>query len=253
MHYVSVTMHQREHARGSHRGGHQAGLTGHENPWHQPEHAQAWIERTRETGRDRGQEFGVFAALLPIPDDAEARVLELGAGAGGLTGVLLEQFPRVRVLALDLSPVMIGEGQRRLAAYGQRVEFLEWDLERNAWPAEAAGPFDLVVSSLAIHHLDRARKATLARQVFESLRPGGAFLNLDYLEPPSPAVQEQYVQAQRRLSGGADEGDHHATGGHASGTLLDYFEDLHAAGFVDVDVFWKRLAIAVVGGTRPAG
>ncbi len=242
------------HKRGGHEedGDHHESLTGRENPWRHAEHAQAWLERSQEAGRDRGAELETFAALLPIADDAPARALELGAGAGGLTRVLLERFPRLQVLALDLSPVMIAEGRRRLAVYGERVDFVSWDLEQDGWPGEAAGPFDLVVSSLAIHHLMRSRKASLARQVFLSLRPGGTFLDIDYLESPSPSTRAQYEQAHRRMTGGAEEGGgHHATGGHATGTLMDYFEDMRAAGFVDLDVPWKQLALAIVCGRKP--
>ncbi len=229
-------------------------LTGHDNPWRQAEHAEAWIARTDGAARDRTRELETFGALVPLDAETPARALELGAGAGGLTRVLLEQFPRLEVLALDLSPVMIDEGRQRLAAFGDRVRFVQWDLEDEGWPVEAAGPFDLVVSSIAIHHLERARKAALARQIFGCLRPGGAFLNVDYVAPPTERLTERYARAQQRLGGGEEQGGHSfLAGGHASGTLFEYLEDLHAAGFVDVDVFWKQFGLAITGGTRPAG
>ena len=50
-----------------------------------------------------------------------------------------------------------------------------------------AGPFDLVVSALAVHHLDRAGKADLATRVRAVLEPGGAFVVGDVIVPDDPA------------------------------------------------------------------
>ena len=47
-----------------------------------------------------------------------------------------------------------------------------------------AGPFDLVVSALAVHHLDGPGKATLFARVAEALRPGGRFVLGDVILPP---------------------------------------------------------------------
>lgn len=243
-----------EHHR-EHEQGHHAGLTGHENPWRRPEHAREWVARQEGAGRDRTEELGALVALLPFDATAQARVLELGAGSGALTGLVLERYPGASVLALDLSPIMLEEARRRLAPYQERLELAEWDLETSDWPAEAAGPFDAVVSALAIHHLERDRKAELARQVFRCLRPGGAFLNLDYVAPSTEGLKEWYARAEARLPGGEEQphGSHgFIAGGHASGTLEEYLGDLRAAGFVHVDVFWKRLGLALTGGARPA-
>ena len=51
----------------------------------------------------------------------------------------------------------------------------------------AAGPFDVVVSALAVHHLDRAGKADLFRRVAGVLAPGGRFVLGDVIEPVDPA------------------------------------------------------------------
>ncbi len=47
-----------------------------------------------------------------------------------------------------------------------------------------AGPFDLVVSALAVHHLDGPGKATLFARVAAALRPGGRFVLGDVILPP---------------------------------------------------------------------
>jgi cyclopropane fatty-acyl-phospholipid synthase-like methyltransferase len=166
---------------------------------------------------------------------------------------VLKAFPRARVYGLDLSPLMVEEGTRRLARFGQRARMSEWDLEVAEWPATAPGPYAAVVSSLAIHHLNRERKAQLAVQVMEHLQPGGVLLNLDYVSPPSETLAQRYQQAEARFvdprHDQAGHG-HNLAGGHSTDSLDVQLDDLRAAGFVDVDVFWKRLSLALFGGTK---
>jgi SAM-dependent methyltransferase len=47
------------------------------------------------------------------------------------------------------------------------------------------GQFDVVVSALAIHHLPDERKRGLFSEVFELLRPNGAFYDLDVVAAPT--------------------------------------------------------------------
>jgi tRNA (cmo5U34)-methyltransferase len=50
-----------------------------------------------------------------------------------------------------------------------------------------SGPFDLVVSVLAVHHLDGAGKADLFRRVAAVLDRGGRFVLGDVVVPSDPA------------------------------------------------------------------
>jgi tRNA (cmo5U34)-methyltransferase len=49
------------------------------------------------------------------------------------------------------------------------------------------GSFDLVVSALAVHHLDGAGKADLFARVADRLRPGGRFVLGDVVVADDPA------------------------------------------------------------------
>jgi tRNA (cmo5U34)-methyltransferase len=49
------------------------------------------------------------------------------------------------------------------------------------------GPFDLVVSALAVHHLEGEDKADLFRRVAAVLAPGGHFVLADVVEPVDPS------------------------------------------------------------------
>jgi tRNA (cmo5U34)-methyltransferase len=49
------------------------------------------------------------------------------------------------------------------------------------------GPFDLVVSALAVHHLDEDEKADLFRRIAQELTKGGRFVLADVVVPDDPA------------------------------------------------------------------
>jgi SAM-dependent methyltransferase len=49
------------------------------------------------------------------------------------------------------------------------------------------GPFDLVVSALAIHHLDGPGKTQLFRAIRQRLAPGGTFVMGDVIAPVDPS------------------------------------------------------------------
>ena len=189
-----------------------------------------------------------MARLLPFDESAELTIADLGAGHGTLCEVLLDRFPRARALGLDVNPAIIEAGQQRLRRFGPRASYARMDLGGD-WPSEARGPFDAVVSSRAIHHLGDAEKRTVFAGIFERLRPGGWFLNFDYVRAPSDLLSEVYVRALGDADG--PPRDHHQ--GHHSHTspLAGQMELLVAVGFEDVDCFWKHLATALYGGRRP--
>ena len=112
----------------------------------------------------------LLASLAP----AAAHVLDLGAGTGALSAAVLGGLPEARVTVLDVDPAMLGEARRRLARFGDRVEF------REASFLDPLPGADAVMASLALHHVhDLSAKTDLYRAIHAALAPGGVFLNLD--------------------------------------------------------------------------
>jgi tRNA (cmo5U34)-methyltransferase len=114
------------------------------------------------------------------------RVLDLGAGTGLLSLAVSEAFPDARIELLDGSDPMLGEARQRLGAAAGAVHVADMagDLPQ--------GPFDAVVSALAIHHLNDADKRALNHRVLAALRPGGVFVNAEQVAGPTPEMTEVY-------------------------------------------------------------
>jgi SAM-dependent methyltransferase len=108
-------------------------------------------------------------------------------------------------------------------------------------PISSTGPFDAVVSGLAIHHLTDARKRALFGEVHDLLGPGGVFANLDLVSAATSSLHERFRRAIGRVQD--DPAD------HLSG-LCEQLDWLRAAGFDDVDCHFKWLELTLVVGRR---
>lgn len=105
-------------------------------------------------------------ARLPLAGD-EA-VLDAGCGTGRVTEMLLARLPRGRVVALDTSASMLDQARGRLAAFGERVTYVEADLER---PLPLDDMVDAVLSTATFHWLKN--HDALFANLAAVLRPGG--------------------------------------------------------------------------------
>jgi tRNA (cmo5U34)-methyltransferase len=109
------------------------------------------------------------------------RILDLGVGTGTTARAVLAVHPGARLTGIDASAEMLERARLDLPAAS--VEGLGVARLEHALPA---GPFDLVVSSLAVHHLDGPGKAGLFVRVADALRPGGRFVLGDVVVPERP-------------------------------------------------------------------
>ena len=105
-------------------------------------------------------------------------ILELGVGTGETASVVLAVHPGVRLVGIDESEPMLALARDRFPTADLRVQRLEDPLPE--------GSYDLVVSALAVHHLDNAAKSELFRRVHAQLRPGGRFVLADVVVPDDP-------------------------------------------------------------------
>ena len=156
-------------------------------------------------------------AVKATEDVAASKILELGVGTG-------ETARRVLAAHRDARLVGIDESESMLAAAGLdadlRVSRLEDPLPE--------GQFDLVVSCLAVHHLDAAGKRDLFGRVAEALRPGGRFVLADVVVP------EREEDAVTPTTPGYDRPDR----------LDDQLDWLRQAGFAAETTWaWKDLAV----------
>jgi tRNA (cmo5U34)-methyltransferase len=216
---------------------------GHE--WKNAAKVSEYVERIdREDPRAEG--FVVLAAVVPFPREQPIRVLDVGAGQGTVSSVLLDKFPAAQAIGVDVSEPMMEIGRERMAQYGERFAYHVGDFVDGDLPANLPGPFDVVVSSRAIHHLPTATKQRLYGQIYACLNRGGAFFNLDGVAPPDERLRDIYRSA--RGSRPERSADGMRSPGHYFESLEEHLGLLRTAGFAPVDCFWKRLNLVLLGG-----
>ncbi|HEY7629317.1 MAG TPA: class I SAM-dependent methyltransferase [Thermoleophilaceae bacterium] len=156
-----------------------------------------------------------------------ARVLELGTGTGETARRVLELHPLATLVGVDASSEMLERAAEVLPP--ERVELRAGRLE-DPLPA---GPFDVVVSVLAVHHLDGAGKADLFSRAREVLKERGRIVVGDVVVPEDPA------DAVTPIDGDYDK----------PSTVAEQLGWLQDAGY-EASVAWSNRDLAVLVGER---
>ena len=160
-----------------HQGhGEQPGLPwGHS--WKEEDRVADYVERMDEQDAERQPVFDLLTRLVQAEQDAPVRILDIGTGYGPVATACLDAFPNATAIGLDVSEAMMEAGRPRMARFGERFAYMHGDFAEGVLPpqAVAAGPYDLVVSARAIHHLPAELMASLYASIHESLTPGGSF------------------------------------------------------------------------------
>ena len=106
-----------------------------------------WDARTYDRVADPMHRWGL-EVLTRLPLRGDERVLDAGCGSGRVTEALAERLPEGKVTALDASPAMLVEARRRLARFGDRIEYVQADLGQ---PLPIEGHVDAILSTATFH------------------------------------------------------------------------------------------------------
>jgi tRNA (cmo5U34)-methyltransferase len=201
--------------------------------------------------------YETLVERLPFRSGDAPRILDLGAGTGLLAAQIFAAHPGADITLVDVAGAMLAQARKRLSAAAEagRAHFAISDLARPGF----SGPFDAIVSALAIHHLDAAGKQHLFALVHRALRPGGVFLNADQVRGSSPRLEGIYEAAwlarvhERGVSAADLTAAQERMRLDRTDTLEDQLAWLRTAGFQDVGCFFQHYMFAVFGGFKAEG
>jgi tRNA (cmo5U34)-methyltransferase len=188
------------------------------------------------------QQFYTTAVWAAESSAPEPVILDIGAGTGLLSALLLQKFPNARMTLQDISENMLEIARKRFGVR-KNITYLVSDYSQGIPP----GPYDLVCSALSIHHLAWEDKRHLFREIFSALKPGGLFVNADQADGDTPYFRKRYLEYWNEfLNSGPMNDKEHAEILKRRDTL-DRNEKLSVqlhwlqeCGFSDVDVIYRN-------------
>jgi len=241
----------------------------HTSAWKNKLLVEAYLHGNRAAIPHAADQLNVMLHLLKHSERVVDRFLDLGAGDGILSQLILDQFPGTSACLVDFSEPMMEAAHRRLQGYADRVQLIQADLCTSDWlqqlPSDSKGTMDAVVSGFCIHHLPHPRKHQLYQEVYRLLAANGLFINMEHVASksawgemlseeafidsllqheatrPNPKTREEISKA------------HYAREDKKDNILLSLetqCEWLRQIGFAEVDVFFKSYELAVFAGKK---
>lgn len=187
--------------------------------------------------------YDAAVSFVESPDGSGTPViLDIGAGTGLLSALILRKYPDARITLLDISEKMLGVARERFAG-NKNISFQLGDYST----ADLGGPYDFVCSALSIHHLDHDSKRRLFTRIALALRPGGIFVNADQAEGETPYFLRMYLEYWDEFlrSGPLSPGENAEIKRRRdtldrNAKLSEQLSWLKEAGFSDVDVVYRN-------------
>ncbi|MHB9131066.1 MAG: class I SAM-dependent methyltransferase [Armatimonadota bacterium] len=124
-----------------------------------------------------------WVADMAVQGRTQARVLDVGSGAGQLSTLLAQRPEVAHAIGIDLSAPMVEQARSTAEAHGVDATFLQVDAAEMPF---ADGEFDVVVSTLSLHHWHDP--LAVLREIHRVLAPGGNLVIVDLRRDASPFI-----------------------------------------------------------------
>jgi ubiquinone/menaquinone biosynthesis C-methylase UbiE len=185
--------------------------------WDSPKYVSDWAYGQDQKEKARQEPFRVLAQTIPYDKKLSIRILDVGAGYGALTQFLLRHFSNAIAVCQDGSEEMAKLGRERMQHFKGRFDYVLCDFSQPGWTQKLTGPFEAIVSAIAIHNVGSPKIIErIYAEIFPLVKSGGCFINFDRERPP----------------------------------LEDQMKWLRDAGFQDVRRFWTGETRALFGGFK---
>jgi len=232
--------------------------------WKNPSIVDNFLTKTRRARPFGEEQLDILLRLVSKSQSVVNNFIDLGCGDGILANTLLTQYSDANGLLLDYSPSMIDAAKDRMSAF-QNQKIVQSDLSDSNWLDNVINKPEVVVSGYAIHHLKNGRKYELFEEIFEILKPGGIFINMEHVASASKFGNSLFnelivdsihakLEKEGKKQSKADLMREHLNRPDQSENILlpvtTQCEWLKEIGFIDVDCFFKCFELAIYAGIK---
>ncbi|WP_088186658.1 class I SAM-dependent methyltransferase [Desulfosporosinus sp. FKA] len=196
-------------------------------------------------------DFYSIAISLAETKTKNPKILDIGAGTGLLSSFILEKYPDAFVTLIDLSEKMLDMAKERFVA-NQNVTYIIDDYTKIKFDRK----YDVVISSLSIHHLSGDEKKQLYQNIYSSLNQDGVFINADQVLGETHFMESLYKNDWKNKveSSGLSKEEIQSAYERANldkmSTLSDQLKWIEDSGFLDVDCVYKYYNFVVLFGRK---
>lgn len=111
--------------------------------------------------------YEISTSILDI-DEANPRVLDIGAGTGLFSSYVLKRFPDAQLTLVDISEGMLEVAKLRFIDH-PNIRFITGDYSRHTFDEK----YNVIISALSIHHLTDTEKEYFYKKCFMLLEEQG--------------------------------------------------------------------------------
>lgn len=120
--------------------------------------------------------------LAQLGDLSNKRILDVGSGTGTMLIMIKKAYPTAQVIGLDGDPQILEIARSKARTLGLEIQFDQGMSFELPYPDAS---FDVVLTSMMLHHLTGDDKQSTAREMYRVLRPGGQLFGADFAAPRS--------------------------------------------------------------------
>ncbi len=177
-------------------------------------------------------------------------ILDLGAGTGILTQLIHNQHPQSNITLVDLSTEMLKKAKEKFK--NKNFKYIEADYLKH----DFKNKYDIIVSSLSIHHLTDKEKQELYKKIYEMLKPNGIFINADQVRGSTEYTEQTYKKQDETHLKKQDipEEEKEILRNRRKldkpATLKDTLQWYEEIGYKNVDIYYKYYRYIVIAGEK---
>lgn len=190
-------------------------------------------------------------ATIPFQSGKEIDIIDLGCGTGTISHTIQQQYGEAKFTLVDIAENMLKIAEQKL---GKNCTYINSDFNSFDFDKQ----YDVIVSSLALHHLETdSDKQLFYNKIYKALKEGGVFINGDVVKAQTEKLQETFIEKwvayMNRSVDIKEINEKWLPNYYAEDRpipLMSHLEMLKNAGFKDIDVVWKYYGFSVYKGSK---